>query len=104
MGDTMPQRARALTAPLLVVHGAEDRLVPAPGSERLVECARLDRRPSEGLSGLYHEVSTGPSVSAFSTTSGVDRGQTVKRRHRSPLDCTLTVTTALPSRLRPGAP
>src|SRR6201999_4537314 len=38
VGETMPQRAPALTAPLLVVHGSDDRLIPVAGSHRLVEC------------------------------------------------------------------
>ena len=37
IGETMPQRAAALTAPLLVVHGAEDRLISIDGSRRLIE-------------------------------------------------------------------
>src|SRR5262249_22676975 len=36
VGETMARRAPALTAPLLVVHGSEDRLVPVEGSRRLV--------------------------------------------------------------------
>ena len=28
VGETMPQRAAALTAPLLVVHGEQDKLIP----------------------------------------------------------------------------
>jgi alpha-beta hydrolase superfamily lysophospholipase len=38
VGETMPQRAGALTAPLLVVHGEQDQLIPASGSKHLVEC------------------------------------------------------------------
>jgi alpha-beta hydrolase superfamily lysophospholipase len=38
VGETMPQRAASLTAPLLVVHGAEDKLIPVEGSRRLLEC------------------------------------------------------------------
>ena len=60
VGDTMPQRARALTAPLLVVHGAEDRLVPASGSERLVECAGSTDVHLKVYPELYHEVFNEP--------------------------------------------
>lgn len=60
VGDTMPQRARALTAPLLVVHGAEDRLVPASGSERLVECVGSTDVHLKVYPGLYHEVFNEP--------------------------------------------
>ncbi|MDT5222968.1 MAG: hypothetical protein QOG19_375, partial [Mycobacterium sp.] len=38
VGETMQQRAPALTAPLLVVHGTGDRLIPLEGSRRLVKC------------------------------------------------------------------
>lgn len=60
VGDTMPHRARALTAPLLVVHGAEDRLVPASGSERLVECAGSKDVHLKVYPELYHEVFNEP--------------------------------------------
>ena len=60
VGETMPQRARSLTAPLLVVHGAEDRLVPAAGSERLVECVGCEDVHLKIYPGLYHEVFNGP--------------------------------------------
>lgn len=60
VGDTMPQRARALTAPLLVVHGAEDRLVPASGSERLVECVGSADVHLKVYPELYHEVFNEP--------------------------------------------
>ena len=43
VGETMPQRAPALTAPLLVVHGTGDRLIPVEGSRRLVEVRGLHR-------------------------------------------------------------
>ena len=36
VGETMPQRATALTAPLLVVHGEQDKLIPVAGSRHLV--------------------------------------------------------------------
>lgn len=58
--ETMPSRAAALTAPLLVVHGADDGLVPAEGSSRLVECVgSADVRRIE-YPGLYHEVFNEP--------------------------------------------
>jgi len=56
----MPQRARGLTAPLLVVHGAEDRLVPAAGSERLVECVGCTDVHLKIYPELYHEVFNEP--------------------------------------------
>lgn len=60
VGETMPQRARALTAPLLVVHGAEDHIVSASGSERLVECAGSSDVHLKIYPELYHEVFNEP--------------------------------------------
>lgn len=60
VGETMPQRAPALTAPLLVVHGSEDRLVPVAGSRRLVECAGSADIELKVYPGLYHEVFNEP--------------------------------------------
>ena len=37
VGETMPQRATALRAPLLVVHGGQDKIVPVEGSRHLVK-------------------------------------------------------------------
>jgi alpha-beta hydrolase superfamily lysophospholipase len=60
VGETMPQRARSLTAPLLVVHGAEDRLVSAAGSERLVECVGCTDVHLKIYPELFHEVFNEP--------------------------------------------
>jgi acylglycerol lipase len=60
VGETMPQRARSLTAPLLVVHGAEDRLVSAAGSERLVDCVASQDVHLKIYPELYHEVFNEP--------------------------------------------
>jgi alpha-beta hydrolase superfamily lysophospholipase len=60
VGETMPQRAHALTAPLLVVHGAEDRLVPVVGSERLVDCVSSQDVHLKVYPELYHEVFNEP--------------------------------------------
>ena len=60
VGETMPQRARQLTAPLLVVHGAEDALVPAGGSELLVDCVGSTDVHLKVYPGLYHEVFNEP--------------------------------------------
>ena len=60
VGETMPQRARGLTAPLLVVHGAEDRLIPVDGSRRLVECVGSTDVELKVYPGLYHEVFNEP--------------------------------------------
>jgi alpha-beta hydrolase superfamily lysophospholipase len=62
VGKTMPQRARDLVKPLLVVHGGDDHLIPARGSEKLVECVRLaaDDVRLKIYPGLYHEVFNEP--------------------------------------------
>jgi alpha-beta hydrolase superfamily lysophospholipase len=60
VGETMPQRAPALTAPLLVVHGSDDRLIPIAGSRRLVECVGSTDVQLKVYPGLYHEVFNEP--------------------------------------------
>lgn len=60
VGETMPSRAQALTAPLLVVHGADDGLVPAEGSKRLVGCVGSADVRLTVYPGLYHEVFNEP--------------------------------------------
>jgi acylglycerol lipase len=60
VGETMPQRAPALTAPLLVVHGSDDRLVPVAGSRRLVDCVGSTDVELKVYPGLYHEVFNEP--------------------------------------------
>ncbi|KAA8967497.1 alpha/beta hydrolase [Mycobacterium sp.] len=60
VGETMPQRAAALTAPLLVVHGSADRLVSVEGSRRLVEAVASSDRELKVYPGLYHEVFNEP--------------------------------------------
>ena len=60
VGETMPQRAAALTAPLLVVHGSDDRLIPVDGSRQLVEAVGSSDVELKVYSGLYHEVFNEP--------------------------------------------
>jgi alpha-beta hydrolase superfamily lysophospholipase len=60
VGETMPQRAAALTAPLLVVHGSEDRLIRVEGSRQLVECVGGSDVELKVYPGLYHEVFNEP--------------------------------------------
>jgi alpha-beta hydrolase superfamily lysophospholipase len=59
-GETMPQRAPALTAPLLVVHGSEDRLIPVEGSRHLIETVGSSDCELKVYPGLYHEVFNEP--------------------------------------------
>lgn len=60
IGETMPQRAGAITAPLLVVHGEEDSLIPVEGSRRLVECVGSGDVHLKVYPELYHEVFNEP--------------------------------------------
>ncbi len=61
VGESMPQRASALTAPpLLVVHGGQDKLIPVTGSERLVECVASEDVNLKVYPELYHEVFNEP--------------------------------------------
>jgi alpha-beta hydrolase superfamily lysophospholipase len=60
VGETMPQRAPSLTAPLLVVHGSDDRLIPVEGSRRLVEAVGSSDVELKIYPGLYHEVFNEP--------------------------------------------
>jgi len=60
VGETMPRRAGALTAPLLVVHGEQDKLIPVAGSRRLVECVGSTDVHLKVYPELYHEVFNEP--------------------------------------------
>jgi alpha-beta hydrolase superfamily lysophospholipase len=60
VGETMPQRAGALTAPLLVVHGEQDKLIPVDGSRHLVECVSSADVHLKVYPELYHEVFNEP--------------------------------------------
>ncbi|HEX7426795.1 MAG TPA: alpha/beta hydrolase [Mycobacterium sp.] len=60
VGETMPQRATALTAPLLVVHGEQDKLIPVAGSRHLVECVGSTDVHLKVYPELYHEVFNEP--------------------------------------------
>jgi alpha-beta hydrolase superfamily lysophospholipase len=60
VGESMPRRAAALSAPLLVVHGDKDALIPVEGSHRLVECVGSDDVHLKVYPGLFHEVFNEP--------------------------------------------
>jgi len=60
VGETMPQRAGALTGPLLVVHGEQDKLIPVGGSRHLVECVGATDVHLKVYPELYHEVFNEP--------------------------------------------
>jgi alpha-beta hydrolase superfamily lysophospholipase len=60
VGETMPQRAAALAAPLLVVHGEQDKLIPVEGSRHLLECVASIDAHLKVYPELYHEVFNEP--------------------------------------------
>ncbi|MDY6872179.1 MAG: alpha/beta hydrolase [Actinomycetota bacterium] len=60
VGETMPQRAAAVTAPLLVVHGEKDRLIPVEGSHRLVDSVASQDVHLTVYPELFHEVFNEP--------------------------------------------
>jgi alpha-beta hydrolase superfamily lysophospholipase len=60
VGESMPQRARAITRPVLVVHGSDDHLISAKGSDRLVDCLAAQDVHLKIYPGLYHEVFNEP--------------------------------------------
>ena len=60
VGETMPRQAATITAPLLVVHGDHDRLIPVEGSRRLVESIGSQDVHLKVYPGLYHEVFNEP--------------------------------------------
>lgn len=60
VGESMPQRARGITKPLLVVHGSDDRLIAAKGSEHLVDHVATEDVHLKIYPGLYHEVFNEP--------------------------------------------
>jgi alpha-beta hydrolase superfamily lysophospholipase len=60
VGETMPQRAASLTAPLLVVHGSDDRLILVEGSRQLVAAVGSSDVELKVYPGLYHEVFNEP--------------------------------------------
>ena len=56
----MPRRAAVLTAPLLVVHGGQDSLIPVAGSELLVDRVGSADVNLKVYPELYHEVFNEP--------------------------------------------
>jgi alpha-beta hydrolase superfamily lysophospholipase len=60
VGEQMPMLAPGITAPLLVVHGAEDRLVSAEGSRRLVKHVGSHDVELKVYPELFHEVFNEP--------------------------------------------
>lgn len=60
VGETMSQRAPAITAPLLVLHGTGDRLIPIKGSRQVILCVGSDDVQLKEYPELYHEVFNEP--------------------------------------------
>ena len=60
VGENMPRLAAAIRAPILVVHGEQDRLVSPVGSEHLVTCVASRDVELTVYPELYHEVFNEP--------------------------------------------
>lgn len=60
VAETMPQRAAALAAPVLIVHGEQDGLILVDGSRRLAACIGSADVQLKIYPGLYHEVFNEP--------------------------------------------
>jgi alpha-beta hydrolase superfamily lysophospholipase len=60
VGENQPQLAAKLTAPLLIVHGQDDRLVNVEGSRMLAENAASAEVALKVYPGLFHEVFNEP--------------------------------------------
>jgi alpha-beta hydrolase superfamily lysophospholipase len=60
VGENQPQLAAKLTAPLLIVHGEQDRLINVEGSRILAENAASADVALKVYPGLYHEVFNEP--------------------------------------------
>lgn len=60
VGETMPQRAAHITAPLLVVHGEADSLISADGSRELVKYVGSRDVELKIYPDLFHEVFNEP--------------------------------------------
>ena len=79
VGETMPQRAAALTAPLLVVHGEQDKLIPVQGSRHLMECVGSNDAATQGLPGaLSRGVQRTRARRGARRRRIVDRGEDLK--------------------------
>jgi alpha-beta hydrolase superfamily lysophospholipase len=60
VGESEPQLAAKLTAPLLIVHGEKDRLISVEGSRILAENAAPAEVALKVYPGLFHEVFNEP--------------------------------------------
>jgi alpha-beta hydrolase superfamily lysophospholipase len=60
VGENQPQLAAKLTAPLLIVHGEQDKLIAVQGSRMLAENAASSDVALKIYPGLYHEVFNEP--------------------------------------------
>jgi acylglycerol lipase len=58
--ETLPGQVSALRAPLLLLHGAEDKLCPPEGSRMVYDGAQTSDRTLKVYPGLYHEVFNEP--------------------------------------------
>ena len=53
--DMAIERAQDLVLPLLVIHGANDKIVSIQSSEHIFETARSEDKTKETFEGLFHE-------------------------------------------------
>jgi alpha-beta hydrolase superfamily lysophospholipase len=60
VGENQPQLAAKLTAPLLIVHGDQDKLISVQGSRMLAENVASSDVALKVYPGLYHEVFNEP--------------------------------------------
>jgi alpha-beta hydrolase superfamily lysophospholipase len=61
---TLPAQVAGLSVPLLLLHGAEDRLCPPAGSQMIYDRAGAADRSLKLYPGLYHEVFNEPEREA----------------------------------------
>jgi alpha-beta hydrolase superfamily lysophospholipase len=64
VGENMPRLAGGISAPLLVVHGGQDKLVASAGSQRLVQCVASTDVELKIYPELFHEVFNEPERDA----------------------------------------
>jgi acylglycerol lipase len=56
----LPERAAAISMPILIMHGTADRIAPPEGARMLHECVSSEDRTLTMYEGLYHEILNEP--------------------------------------------
>jgi alpha-beta hydrolase superfamily lysophospholipase len=62
--DSFPKRLPQLTIPLLVLHGAEDKMTNPAGSDLVIELAGSADKTQKKYDGLFHEIFNEPEQDA----------------------------------------